>query len=291
MLRRVLVATVVGAGLLTASGAADAARPPTSWQDAVALAAYPVYRPTHTLGLPERVTTGPCGVGKVWVGATYRRAGARLGVYEGSPYVCGNAGESHTVKQVRIGGREVALQVFCAHPYPCLQDTDGYRYGYLLLFFERDHPRTMVQLTSVHVRERAFLRFARSLRRVRPAAATLHLTNFLSPDGAFWCTVTRSAAWCGAQAPVARTASVDRSGAVTECVAMGPGGCLQNWDDRAPVLRADQRIEVDGFACVPSTGAMTCTVAAGAAAAGQGFRIDATSIAPVGGATITPGTG
>jgi hypothetical protein len=291
MSRRVLVAALVVAGVLVSSGAAEAAQPPTSWQDALALARYPVYRPTHMLGLRERVSTGPCGLNKVSVTATYGSARSRtrpkITIFEGSPYVCGDPGEANSVKDVRIAGRTVALRVYCSHPSPCRRDTDGYHNGYLLMFFEPGHPRTMVGIESTRVHERAFLRFARSLRRVRPAAATLHLQDFLSPDRRYWCVIQRPQAFCGAHDRLARRAEVDATGAVTACVAQSPGGCLQNWEDAAPVLRAEQRVRVNGFECTPSTGAMTCTVAPGGAAAGKGFKIDATSITPVGGAPIT----
>lgn len=282
------------AALLLMSLATAHASAQTTWQDAVARASYPVYQPASTLGLSAHVTIGPCGDGKVSVGATYSssrsRKGPRLGIYEGSPYLCGNAGESNPIRTLSIKGARATLSVFCSHSPPHCDDTNGYRQGYLLIVRNPGPQPTMVQLTGLHVGLTAFLRVARSLRLVRPAAGTLHIGNFLSPDRKFWCQIAAPEAWCVTDGTHQYGAHLTPRGSVTACIATGPPDvCAQNWDDSAPVLRTDQRVRLDGFSCRPAPGAMTCTVVDGDSARGKGFTITATSVSAVGGAPVTAG--
>ena len=285
LFRRALVAIVTLAGMLVSSGVADAAELPLNWQDAVALAPFAIYRPHRTLGLTEKVGVTECGDnGKPSVEVTYgpphSRRRPNISVSEHSPVLCGNPGESHLIRTLRINGRRAYLTVGCAHPYPCLHDTDGYRNGYGLTFFEPGHPRTAMYILSVRVRERALLRFARSMRRVRPAAATLHLNRFESPDGRYYCYVVIGTAGCFDG--FSRYAQVLADGEVQGCA------CRPGRPGVGPRLRADQRVREDAFACAPAAGGMTCTVAADGAAHGMGFTIDATTITPLGGATLSP---
>jgi hypothetical protein len=111
MLRRVSVAVVVAGTLGVGGGEAVA----DTWDDAAARVDYGVYAPARTLGLKPSVETYACTEDDTALAATYRKRGrkARLLFYEGSPYVCGNPGESMPVKTVRIDGRRVTVSVFC----------------------------------------------------------------------------------------------------------------------------------------------------------------------------------
>ena len=108
----------------------------------------------------------------------------------------------------------------------------------------------------------------------------VHLGSFLSPDRKVWCRIIKDAtendAWCGIK-PTAALATVTPSGGVTVCNAY----CLQNWDDKAPVLGYGHRSELNGFRCASAQNGITCTVIAGVGQ-GKGFLINTSGITKVG---------
>ena len=110
------------------------------------------------------------------------------------------------------------------------------------------------------------------------------LDSFRSQNGKVWCRiikdVTENDAWCGTRSPE-RLATVKRNGQVTICTATGPGDCLQNWDDHAPILRSGKTNLLNGFSCQALGSRITCTVIAGAGK-GQGFMIDANAASKLG---------
>jgi hypothetical protein len=173
MLKPVLVVAVAVAALCLGAPGAGALVQTTTWDQAAGTAGFPVYKPARTLGLRARaVTLNPCGLNRSFVTAAWGAQGAqatrrpRVDLFESSPDLCGNPGESHTVKTVRIHGVRARLNVYCSHSFPkCLHDRNGFRHGYLLVLRERrNRATTWVVLESFHVHEAGFLRYARSLR-------------------------------------------------------------------------------------------------------------------------------
>jgi hypothetical protein len=99
-------------------------------------------------------------------------------------------------------------------------------------------------------------------------------TDFLSPDGAIWCSATATEVGCVSRPGTnADGAVVNRRGKVTLCHvgSAGPAWkCFQNFDETAPVLHYGRRVEVGAFTCTSKRAGITCTVRPG----GRGFRID-----------------
>ncbi len=96
--------------------------------------------------------------------------------------------------------------------------------------------------------------------------ATLHLDEFLSPGGKVWCAISEEERYvfCG-NMPLRGLAEIHGDDAATICAA----GCIQNWNDGAPVLGYGQQTEVNGFRCASERKGVTCT----ALATGSGFLI------------------
>lgn len=296
MLERVSVAALVVAGvLLVGAGGGEAKAATTTWDQAAALADFPVYMPTRTLGLktsgadaeqneclPDRRTvmvTG--GFGKP------SGKGPQIRFWQANPYVCGNPGLSLNYRKVRIRGRKVQVQAFCeGSSDPCTLKP-GRKHAWLLwlrLRGGKDRRLTVIEMVGSKMTFGQFVRVARSLRRVDVNRPVVQLTSFLSPDKGIWCSIATGQT-AGIEDTTCATASgkmggtLSPDGSVSLCRNM-PYPCVQNWDPDAPVLRDGQRTQLNGFACVPAGGAMTCTVTKGAGK-GKGFRIDATSVSEV----------
>jgi hypothetical protein len=116
----------------------------------------------------------------------------------------------------------------------------------------------------------------------------LRLQDFLSPDRSVWCGLGEPRSFCGTglaglhQVFPAGSAQIDAEGNVTICFIAResearlldghPEGCLQNWDEKAPVLRYGQQSELGGVLCTSATSGITCLETSGARA-GEGFRV------------------
>ena len=93
-------------------------------------------------------------------------------------------------------------RVFCESPEPECKLHKGRSHGFVLQLRVRSgehHRLTAIGLESNHVSFAAFVRMARSLRRVRPVeTTTVHLTSFLSDDGKIWCGINTydGYRWC-----------------------------------------------------------------------------------------------
>lgn len=126
--------------------------------------------------------------------------------------------------------------------------------------------------------------------------APLHLGNFLSPDRKVWCGLGEARAFCGAglsglhETFPLSLAQLERGGKVTICfiterkeppAGHAPEGCLQNWDEKAPILRYGQETELEGIRCRSATDGITCTEVAGAGT-GRGFRVSSSEAVQVG---------
>ena len=275
--------TVVGVMVLALAGACASRAAAGTWAAAAAdpRIGFPVYAPADALGLHASVGRLPCGGGPTdpySIVAGYARHGsrARVSVYEASPERCGDPGEAMAVKRVTIGGRRVAVDVFC-HLAGCAGGVtlaQGFRHGFLLSLTEPGH----VELTiiSSHVRLPALLRLARSLTPItRPKGPwpAVHLDDFLSPDGSVWCQIGTAGevdrAWCATMSPQ-RSAQVTRDGSVQVC---SDPVCTQDWGTTSPRLHARQSSRVGPYRCTAQATGMTCAVASG-----RGFALDASGV-------------
>jgi hypothetical protein len=133
-------------------------------------------------------------------------------------------------------------------------------------------------LIAIYLTKRGGIWYRRIPDTVQPAL--VHLDSFLSPDRKVWCRIIKDAtendAWCGTKT-AASLATVKPDGTVTIC----NNGCLQNWDDKAPVLGYGHRSELNAFSCSSEQKGITCTVSAGAGK-GKGFSINVSGITQVG---------
>jgi hypothetical protein len=286
------VAVLTVAGLLLADGPA-AAQAPVTWDEAAALAGFPVYKPARTFGLKARVEAplNECvGTGKRMVTAGYGAAAGgrpRIMIWQAAPYPCGDPGESRPYRTVRIRGRKVQVRAFCETLNPRCALRRGQRHSWLLWLRWRGgerHTLTVIEMTGSHVPFKRFVAVARSLRRVDVSRPTVRLNGFLSPDRRVWCGVglfSGDDRWCSTDRPQFG-GSVSPDGTVRLCGATVPANplCIQNWDDGAPVLRAGQRSDYGGYVCLADAGAVICTVKAGAGK-GRGFRVDAGGVSEV----------
>ena len=98
--------------------------------------------------------------------------------------------------------------------------------------------------------------------------------GFLSPDRNIWCALGAAQAFCGSRNPD-QTVDLRQSGQLLICT---DAPCLQNFDDSARVLQPGQQTVIFGYRCTAEAQAVGCVVAA----SGQGFRIAADGITPVG---------
>jgi hypothetical protein len=164
----------------------------------------------------------------------------------------------------------------------------GFRYGFLIYLRQpaRRAPgvnkprRTMIQLSSSHMKLRALLKVARSFRQVSLDRPAVQLTSFLSSDRGVWCGIglrSDDDRWCSTYAPHFG-AFVSPDGTIGLCGDAQPADpqCVQNWDDHAPVLAAGQSSDVGGYVCTDQAG----TVKSGPGA-GKGFRVDRTGSSAV----------
>jgi hypothetical protein len=120
------------------------------------------------------------------------------------------------------------------------------------------------------------------------APAPLQLSEFLSPDRDVWC---ETGTFCGTGIGPGTTASsrvslatISGSGGVTICAYehnAPPGYCLQNWNEKAPVLQYGQQAELDGVLCTSATDGVTCVKVA-EPGKGKGFRINRTEAVEIG---------
>jgi hypothetical protein len=115
-----------------------------------------------------------------------------------------------------------------------------------------------------------------------------HVDDFLSPDRRVWCAMSSAPLFCATGGAAAdarshapqRLASLSAGGKVTTCFVAVPSvsaGCIQNWDDSAPVLRRGQVNEVAGFRCTSAANGITCIVLSGRGA-GRGFLISSGAV-------------
>lgn len=285
--------TAVLAGLLLTAAAAGAAGIQTTWDQAAADLAFPVYQPADTLGFKlTALSLAPCEGDtdvKLPVAAQYgnRRSGKGFfSVTESFP-LCSPAGEERVVRRVKIDGVKVDVAVRC-RPTSChVRVRDGLKLGYRLLW--RKGRRTFVDLRSRRLSLARILRVARSLTRVTLDRPTVELVNFRTPDGNVWCgfstlPTVAPQAFCATKSARAE-GSVKRDGTVDLCNHPNPTPdtvCVQNFDDQAPVLDVGQASEFNGFRCLSDPQGMTCTVIDGGPGNGRGFRIDASTVTAVG---------
>jgi hypothetical protein len=120
------------------------------------------------------------------------------------------------------------------------------------------------------------------------APAPLTLPEFLSPDRDVWC---ETGTFCGTGAGPGTTpnsrvslATISSDGAVTLCARehdASPGYCLQNWNEKAPVLQYGQQAELNGVLCTSATNGVTCVKVA-EPGRGKGFRINESEVVEVG---------
>jgi hypothetical protein len=276
--RSVLLAALV-AGLVVPAGAS--ASVDTTWDQAAADSAFPVFKPGDTLGLKLTSLSLP---GCASVAATYgskRSSRGWFSLRESFP-LCGNPGEERVVRHVTINGVRVAVAVFCRRTSCDVTARDGVRTGFRLLWRKGAAKRTFIDLQTRRLTLSQVLRVARSLTRVTLNRPTLQLLSFLSPDRQVWCGIVSAppaSAFCGTRS-ASEFAEVLGDGTVTICNHPNPTPeqvCLQNFDDRAPVLNVGQASEVGGFRCVSELAGITCILVGG----GQGFTINAGAVAPL----------
>jgi len=260
-----------------------------SWEQAAAMADFPLLRPARTFGLRGRVSVERNGCeapGKVVVRASFGRPsgkGAQLEVYEAHPRLCGDPGQVSRVRKVRVRGRTVWLYAFCeVVGTQCRVPTGGDRSWMTKLRLRTGTPRvlTAVGLTGSGISARQFLRAARSLRSVTPAAS-VPLEEFLSSDGSIWCRIGR---YDPADRFCVSHGGADEYGAallLDGTVHLCGGGqadpyaeCTQTWNPYALRLRDGLSSDFGGYTCTEQAGAMTCTVKEGSAQ-GSGFRVSA----------------
>lgn len=118
--------------------------------------------------------------------------------------------------------------------------------------------------------------------------APLLLREFLSPDRDVWC---ETGTFCGTGLGPGTTASsrislatISSNGGVTLCAYehnTPPGYCLQNWNEKAPVLQYGQQAELNGVLCTSATNGITCVKLA-EPGKGKGFRINKNEAVEVG---------
>jgi hypothetical protein len=260
----------------------------STFGEAAAQVDFPVFKPHRTLGLNARVSTVanscvPSGDKRMVIAQYGRKSGSgpQFLIYEAKPFVCGDPGESRPYRKVRIRHRRVLARVFCESPEPECKLHKGRSHGFVVQLRIRSgkhHRLTAIGLESNNVPFRAFVRMARSLRRVKPVEttppATVHLTSFLSDDGKVWCGINANDGyrWCTTDWPDQHGARLFADGTVVLCGLGQPQAnseCANNWDPNAPVLHDGQTSDVGGYACTDSQGAITCTIKTG-----QGFRVD-----------------
>lgn len=79
-------------------------------------------------------------------------------------------------------------------------------------------------------------------------------------------------------------ATISSNGKVTICVYLHnafPGYCLQNWNEKAPVLQYGQQTELEGVLCTSATNGITC-IKVSDWGKGKGFRINKDEAVEVG---------
>ena len=259
-----------------------------SWEQAAAMADFPVLRPARTFGLSGRVTVERNGCeapGKVVVRAGFGRRsgkGPQLEVYEAHPSLCGDPGQVSRLRKVRVRGRLVWLYAFCEVVGSQCRVPARERSWMIKLRLRTGTPRklTAVGLTGSGISARRLVRAARSLRAVTPASS-VPLEEFLSSDGSIWCRIGRydpADRFCVSHGGADEYgAAVLFDGTVHLC---GAGQadpyaeCTQTWNPYALRLRDGLSSDFGGYLCTEQAGAMTCTVKDGPAA-GSGFRVSA----------------
>jgi hypothetical protein len=125
--------------------------------------------------------------------------------------------------------------------------------------------------------------------------APLHLTSFLSPDHKVWCGMGEGRAFCGTgladlhQSYPTGLAQLE-GGKVSVCFYAHESeapllhgyheGCLQNWDEKAPVLSYGKSSELEGIRCTSAANGITCSTSTT-----KGFRVSATEVLDLSSAT------
>ena len=220
--------------------------------------------------------------------------GPQLGVWEAHPSICGDPGQAGPYRRVRIRGRAVWVYAFCEVTGSECRPPAGRERAWLLrLRLRTGTPRrlTAVGLTGSGMSLRQFVRAARSLRSVAPAAS-VPLSEFLSSDGSIWCRIGRyepADRFCvshGGADEFGATVSLD--GTVHLCGAgqVDPyAECTQTWNPYALRLRDGLSSDFGGYLCTEQAGAMACTVKEGSAQ-GSGFRVSAAGHEVLAGAPV-----
>jgi hypothetical protein len=165
------VGLAVGCAVATAVifiSTAFAAQGADPWQTAASRVAFPIYRPTETLGFVlGSVDVEVCGdSGNTAVRARYSRSTAVFGFEEDYPQACGDAGERITVSRADINGVSALVQVFCRLGGPKCTVEDGFRNGFLLEFPAPGPKRMLMVMYSTRVALADLLKVARSLTKV-----------------------------------------------------------------------------------------------------------------------------
>jgi hypothetical protein len=120
-------------------------------------------------------------------------------------------------------------------------------------------------------------------------AGGISSVDFLAPGQRIWCAISSWPAFCvggiaspAAAAPPPFGAMLLRNGQVTLCsIPTSQGGCAQNWDASAPVLRVGQEVRANNVLCGSELSGIFCSIASGAHK-GRGFVISTTGTRQVG---------
>lgn len=104
--------------------------------------------------------------------------------------------------------------------------------------------------------------------------------DFLAPGQTIWCAIS-TPAFCVGGIPSPATgfpppfgATLNRNGNVTLCsIPTSQGGCAQNWDAAAPVLRVGQEVKDGNVLCKSERIGILCSIASGTHR-GRGFVIN-----------------
>jgi hypothetical protein len=164
-----IVVSATGSAAAAKTSTAIDATPAGKWQAAQTHLAFPLYRPTKTLGLGLNQFKRECANKRVW--ATYgtyhglQAKGHGFLVIEAWPSLCSNPNYSRPLGRYRVDGRRGTLGVYCVLGHTCTA-ADGQRNGFTFFVTLRSMSgrRTAVFLDSAGLTKRQFLSIVQGLR-------------------------------------------------------------------------------------------------------------------------------
>ena len=164
-----MIASATGSAAAAKTSTAIDAAPAEKWQAAQTHLAFPLYRPTKTLGLRLNHFRRECANKRLW--ATYgtyhgpQATGHGFLVIEAWPNLCSNPNYSRPLGHYTVNGRRGTLGVYCVMGRTCTA-ADGKRNGFTFFVTLRSSSgkRTAVFLDSAHLTKRHFLDIIKSLR-------------------------------------------------------------------------------------------------------------------------------